>query len=379
MSFRSEVVRIVNELLAGSKKISQLSAGAALDGTELVEVVQNGTNVQTTTQDIADLGGGGGGGTWGSITGTLSNQTDLSAALNLKFDSLITFNTQTGDYTLQAADLTAINAGDNLIIEMNVAGANSLTIPLNATVAFPVGTQILVKQIGAGATTVVATGGVTITGSSGTLVSPGQNALMALIKKGTDTWYLENGGPSPVSGNGVVWSGSGLQFNLGALSGNVNLSGAFALGRGVSPTALFHLGAGTGSANFAPLKFTDGTQLATSEPLVVEPATGGENLLFTNQANTFTKVLLGALVGSGTLNFPSIAANGGVQTLTITVTGAGTGDEVLLGIPTAAITAGVVWFAYVNATNSVTVVATNCTTGALDPGSGVFKVAVIKR
>ena len=31
-------------------------------------------------------GGGGGGGTWGSITGTLSNQTDLQSALNAKFD-----------------------------------------------------------------------------------------------------------------------------------------------------------------------------------------------------------------------------------------------------------------------------------------------------
>lgn len=41
-------------------KISELSAAGALDGSELVEVVQSGVNVQTTTQDIADLGGGGG-------------------------------------------------------------------------------------------------------------------------------------------------------------------------------------------------------------------------------------------------------------------------------------------------------------------------------
>lgn len=34
------------------------------------------------TLTIASTGGGGGGGTWGSITGTLSNQTDLQAALN---------------------------------------------------------------------------------------------------------------------------------------------------------------------------------------------------------------------------------------------------------------------------------------------------------
>lgn len=39
-------------------KISELTVAGALAGTELVEVVQGGVNKQTTTQDIADLGGG---------------------------------------------------------------------------------------------------------------------------------------------------------------------------------------------------------------------------------------------------------------------------------------------------------------------------------
>jgi hypothetical protein len=43
-----------------SKKISQLPSAGALTGSELIEAVQGGINVQTTTQDIADLGGGGG-------------------------------------------------------------------------------------------------------------------------------------------------------------------------------------------------------------------------------------------------------------------------------------------------------------------------------
>jgi hypothetical protein len=40
------------------KKISQLPTAAALTGTELVESVQSGNNVQTTTQAIANLVGG---------------------------------------------------------------------------------------------------------------------------------------------------------------------------------------------------------------------------------------------------------------------------------------------------------------------------------
>lgn len=39
------------------KNINELPAAAALDGTELVEVLQGGVNSQTTAQDIADLAG----------------------------------------------------------------------------------------------------------------------------------------------------------------------------------------------------------------------------------------------------------------------------------------------------------------------------------
>lgn len=65
-----------------NSKITAMTAAAALTGAEIVPVTQGGSNVRTTTQAIANLGGGGG--TWGSITGTLSNQTDLQTALNLK-------------------------------------------------------------------------------------------------------------------------------------------------------------------------------------------------------------------------------------------------------------------------------------------------------
>src|SRR6186713_2525530 len=44
-----------------SRKISELSAAGALTGAELIEAVQGGQNVQTTTQEIANLGVAGGG------------------------------------------------------------------------------------------------------------------------------------------------------------------------------------------------------------------------------------------------------------------------------------------------------------------------------
>ena len=70
-------------------KISELTSAAALDGTELVPVVQNGSTVQTTTQDIADLGGGGGA-SYTDVTGTL---TAGSTTLTLSDASITTSST----------------------------------------------------------------------------------------------------------------------------------------------------------------------------------------------------------------------------------------------------------------------------------------------
>ena len=78
---------------------------------------------------------------------------------------------------------------------------------------------------------------------------------------------------------------------------------------------------------------------------------------------------------SATLDFPSIAASGGTQDLTITVTGASVGDVVALGLP-AAPSAGVIFNGWVSASNTVTVRATNATAGAIDPASGTYRAAV---
>ncbi len=82
------------------------------------------------------------------------------------------------------------------------------------------------------------------------------------------------------------------------------------------------------------------------------------------------------LTATATLDFPSIAADGGTQDLTITVTGASTGDTVVLGLP-AAPNAGVVFNAWPSSSNTITVRATNATTGAIDPASASYRVTVI--
>lgn len=90
-------------------------------------------------------------------------------------------NTQTSNYTLGLADLRGI-------VETNLAGANTLTVPKNAAVPFPVGSLITrITQIGAGQTTLTPDTGVTIRSRIG-LKLAGQYAVATLYKRGTDEW-----------------------------------------------------------------------------------------------------------------------------------------------------------------------------------------------
>jgi hypothetical protein len=131
----------------------------------------------------SDLISKGGATAWGTITGTLSDQSDLQTALDTKTNKLITTNRQTASYTLVLSDA-------DKLVEMNVGSANNLTIPLNSSVAFSTGTQILLAQYGAGQTTIVATSGVTVRSNGGKLKLNVQYSGATLIKIAENEWYL---------------------------------------------------------------------------------------------------------------------------------------------------------------------------------------------
>lgn len=108
--------------------------------------------------------------------------TDLSDAAVLNQQSI---NAQTGTtYTLVLGD-----AGQD--VDMNNASANTLTIPPNSSVAFPVGTLITVTMAGAGITTIAAGAGVTIVKPSArSLAISAQYETAQLFKVATDTWRV---------------------------------------------------------------------------------------------------------------------------------------------------------------------------------------------
>lgn len=101
----------------------------------------------------------------------------------LAADKVVPENAQTGTtYTLVLTD-----AGK--MVSMSNAGAIALTIPTNASVAFPVNTRIDLLQLGAGQVT-VGGAGVTIQSSGSKLKLTGQYSGATLWKKATDTWVL---------------------------------------------------------------------------------------------------------------------------------------------------------------------------------------------
>lgn len=92
------------------------------------------------------------------------------------------FNAQTGtSYTLVLTDVAKV-------ISLSNAAAITLTVPENSSVAFPVGTQILLYQGGAGQVTITPAGSVTIRSEGSKLKLTGQYAVAGLLKVATDEW-----------------------------------------------------------------------------------------------------------------------------------------------------------------------------------------------
>jgi hypothetical protein len=115
-------------------RISELTAAAALDGTEVVPVVQDGTTVRTTAQAIADLGGGSGSTAfaYGAITeaGVVEFGVGIASAVR----------NGPGDYNVTLSgsfpELTSVVVGslrfasDPCSIELTMSGLNTVNVQI---------------------------------------------------------------------------------------------------------------------------------------------------------------------------------------------------------------------------------------------------------
>jgi hypothetical protein len=109
---------------------------------------------------------------------TLTNKTLTDPKINLAI------NAQSAAYTLVLAD-------NNKVVIVSNASAVNLSVPTNASVAFPIGAQITIIQGGAGKVTVVAvTPGTTTVNATPSAGLRAQSSGVSLIKTATDVWYL---------------------------------------------------------------------------------------------------------------------------------------------------------------------------------------------
>jgi hypothetical protein len=141
-----------------------------------------------------------------------------------KADLALVQNAQTGTtYTLAAADFTKT-------VTLSNASPVAVTLPLEATVPWPAGTQLRLLNLGAGLVTVAGAVGVTINGSPLTLA---QYKDGTLIKTGTDVWMFVGSPAAPgmdfitptsVAGSGVTLSGGEVTFTAAT---TISVNGCF--------------------------------------------------------------------------------------------------------------------------------------------------------
>jgi hypothetical protein len=106
-----------------------------------------------------------------------------SGAPSWAYKPNVVVNAQTGTaYTLALTD-------SGKMVELSNASAITVTIPANATTAFPTGSQIDLLQTAAGTVT-VGTANVTLQANGNKYKLNGQWAGATLIKRDTDTWVL---------------------------------------------------------------------------------------------------------------------------------------------------------------------------------------------
>jgi hypothetical protein len=107
--------------------------------------------------------------------------------VNSKEDKQLDIDTKVDDYTLIIDDVSKL-------IEMNASTPKVVYVPTDASVPFPIGTKVYVSWYGTGLVSVLPVNtDVVIRSSAESSELPCRYSVVALIKRGTNEWYLENG------------------------------------------------------------------------------------------------------------------------------------------------------------------------------------------
>lgn len=318
----------------------------------------------------------------------LSDETSIGS---LYFGQPTGANTEfAGSHTMATTDVGNNNSG---IVRITGASPSTVTYPNNSTAALPLKSLISVLNQSTDTVTVAFAGGVTHNDNSDYEIPP----------HGVGSFYK-------VAINTVDYFGSSAGSGGGGITECETLNGTFTSAKIVDTDDF----AACNNSGF--LTYTGAANVNLTVPLfATEAFQDGSSLAINNQSSfTITVVFTGGVAGGGhtlntipagetgllyfrdndvvdmlgtrsptedlvvttTFDFPSTAA-GAISDLTVVVTGAVVGDVVAIGAPS--IPNKGTYFAYVSATNTVTVrFANNDLTTAKDPSSGSFKVRILK-
>ena len=113
-----------------------------------------------------------------------AGQVLTAAELDAVATAMIAINAQTG------TTYTTVLTDDGKLITCSNASAIALTIPPNSSVAYGIGTQINIAQLGAGTVTITAGAGVTLNSAGSKLKTDAQYAVATCVKTDTNTWFV---------------------------------------------------------------------------------------------------------------------------------------------------------------------------------------------
>jgi len=113
-----------------------------------------------------------------------AGQVLTAAEMDAVATAMIALNAQTG------TSYTAVLGDDGDLVTCDNASAITFTIPPNSSVAFGIGTQINIMQLGAGQVTITAGAGVTLRSQGSKLKTSAQYAVATCCKIATDTWVV---------------------------------------------------------------------------------------------------------------------------------------------------------------------------------------------
>jgi hypothetical protein len=188
-------------LPANSITLATVAVGAGATAITNANITDTRVLVTTNIPESGDISavvagtGLSGGGSSGSVTLSINTAVtaDLTTAQTLTNKTLTSPLINLGINAQTGTTYTTVLADNGKLITQTNASAIATTIPLNSSVAYPVGAQLNIAQLGAGQITVAGAGGVTVVSTGATAATPktrAQYSTLTCVQTSTDNWLV---------------------------------------------------------------------------------------------------------------------------------------------------------------------------------------------